>query len=76
MNNDDFMDKAVQQARDLQAKIAEALGESDKLREALMEQARASADVTNEQTKTAIDSLESAMKTGSEFLQRFLRDRS
>ncbi len=74
MNSDDFMEKAMQQARELQARIAQALTDSDKLRETLIEQARVSADATSEQTKAAIDNLESAMKTGSEFLQRFLRD--
>ncbi len=73
MSSDDFMTKAMEQARELQAKIAQALGESDKLRDTLMAQARQSADVTNEQTKTALDNLESAMKSGSEFLQKFLR---
>ena len=68
------MTKAMEQARELQAKIAQALGESDKLRETLMEEARRSADATNEQTKTALDNLESAMKSGSEFLQKFLRN--
>ncbi|MGA8841620.1 MAG: hypothetical protein WB491_14125 [Candidatus Aquilonibacter sp.] len=73
MSSDDFMTKAMEQAKELQAKIAQALGESDKLRDTLMEQARQSADVTNEQTKAALDNLESAMKSGSEFLQKFLR---
>jgi len=68
------MAKAMEQARELQAKIAQAIGESDKLRDVLMEQARQSADATNEQTKAALDNLESAMKTGSEFLQKFLRN--
>ncbi|HUA08449.1 MAG TPA: hypothetical protein VMA98_04185 [Candidatus Acidoferrales bacterium] len=74
MSTDDFMAKAMEQARELQAKIAQAIGESDKLRDVLMEQARQSADATNEQTKAALDNLESAMKTGSEFLQKFLRN--
>lgn len=73
MSSDDFMNKAMEQARELQAKIAQALGESDKLRDTLMDQARQSADVTNEQTKAALDNLESAMKSGSEFLRKFLR---
>jgi hypothetical protein len=68
MSSDDFVAKAMEQAKELQAKIAQALGESDKLRDTLLEQARQSADVTNEQTKTALDNLESAMKSGSEFL--------
>lgn len=74
MSTDDFMEKAMQQAKELQHKIAQALAQSDQLRETLMENARASADVTNEQTKAAIDNLEAAMKSGSEFLQRFLRN--
>lgn len=73
MSTDDFMTKAMEQARELQAKIAQALGESDKLRATLIDEARQSADVTNEQTKAALDNLESAMKSGSEFLQKFLR---
>lgn len=73
MNSADIMQKAMEQAKELQAKIAQALAESDKLRETLMESARQSADLTNEQTKAAIDNLETAMKSGSEFLQRFLR---
>jgi hypothetical protein len=73
MSSDDFMTKAMEQAKELQAKIAQALGESDKLRDTLMDQARQSADVTNEQTKAALDNLESAMKSGSDFLAKFLR---
>jgi hypothetical protein len=73
VSSDDFMNKAMEQARELQAKIAQALGDSDKLRETLIDEARQSADVTNEQTKAALDNLESAMKSGSEFLQKFLR---
>jgi hypothetical protein len=73
MSTDDFMNKAMEQARELQNRIAQALGDSDKLRETLMDQAKQSADVTNEQTKAALDNLEAAMKSGSEFLQKFLR---
>jgi len=73
MNGDEFMEKAMQQARELQTKIAQALSESDKLRATLMENARESADQANEQTKAAIDNLEAAMRSGSEFLQQFLR---
>lgn len=73
MSSDDFMNKAMEQARELQNRIAQAMGESDKLRETLMDQAKQSADITNEQTKTALDNLEAAMKSGSEFLQKFLR---
>jgi F0F1-type ATP synthase membrane subunit b/b' len=74
MSDDDFMNKALEQARELQQKIAQTLGESDKLRAALVESARQSADITHEQTKAALDQLESAMKSSSEHLQRFLRD--
>jgi hypothetical protein len=73
MSSDDFMAKAMEQARELQNRIAQAIGESDKLRETLMNQAKQSADITNEQTKAALDNLEAAMKSGSEFLQKFLR---
>jgi hypothetical protein len=73
VSSDDFMKQAMEQARELQARIAQALADSDKLRSTLMEQARESADVTHEQTKTALDHLESAMKSGSDYLQRFLR---
>ena len=73
MSSDDFMTKALEQARELQNRIAQALGDSDKLRETLMDQAKQSADVTNEQTKAALDNLEAAMKSGSEVLQKFLR---
>jgi F0F1-type ATP synthase membrane subunit b/b' len=73
VNGDEFIEKAMQQARELQARIAQALDESDKLRATLMENARSTADETNEQTKAAIDNLEAAMRSGSEFLQRFLR---
>jgi hypothetical protein len=73
VSSDDFMNKAMEQARELQAKIAQALGDSDKLRATLIDEARQSADATNEQTKAALDNLESAMKSGSEFLQKFLR---
>lgn len=73
MSTDDFMNKAMEQARELQDRIAQALSDSDKLRETLLDQAKQSADVTNEQTKAALDNLETAMKSGSEFLQKFLR---
>ena len=73
MSSDDFMTKAMEQARELQNRIAQALGDSDKLRDTLMDQAKQSADVTNEQTKAALDNLEAAMKSGSDFLQKFLR---
>ncbi|MGB6987111.1 MAG: hypothetical protein WBD74_14155 [Candidatus Aquilonibacter sp.] len=73
MSTDDFMNKAMEQARELQNRIAEALGDSDKLRETLMDQAKQSADVTSEQTKAALDNLDAAMKSGTEFLQKFLR---
>jgi hypothetical protein len=73
MSTDDFMNKAMEQARELQNRIAQALSESDKLRDTLMDQAKQSADITNEQTKAALDNLEAAMKSGSEFLQKFLR---
>lgn len=73
MSTDDFMNKAMEQARELQNRIAQALGDSDKLRETLMDQAKQSADITNEQTKAALDNLDAAMKSGTEFLQKFLR---
>jgi phosphoribosylaminoimidazole-succinocarboxamide synthase len=73
--NDDFMKRAAEQAQELQRKIAEALGQSEKLRETIFQQARASADLTNEQTKSALDNLDAAMKNGTEFLQSFLRGR-
>ena len=73
MSSDDFMNKAMEQAKELQARIAQALNDSDKLRATLMEQAKQSADETNVQTKAALDNLESAMKSGSDYLQRFLR---
>ena len=71
--NDEYLKRLFEQARELQEKIAQAIGESDKFRETLVEQARRSADVTHEQTKAAIDNLEAAMKSGSEFLTQFLR---
>jgi hypothetical protein len=73
MSSDEFMKQAREQARELQTRIAQALADSDKFRAALVEQARASAGETHEQTKAALDNLESAMKSGSDFLQRFLR---
>ena len=73
MNNDDFLNKALEQARELQQKIAAAIGDSDKFRETIMEHARNGADATHEQTKAALDNLEAAMKNGSEFLAAFLR---
>jgi hypothetical protein len=72
MSSDEFFAKATEQAKELQARFTEAMAESDKLRAALMDQARQSADATNQQTKAALDSLESTMKAGSEFLQKFL----
>jgi len=71
-STDEFMAKAMEQAKELQARFAQAIAESDKLRDAFMEQARQSAETTNQQTKAALDSLESTMKAGSEFLQKFL----
>jgi ABC-type transporter Mla subunit MlaD len=75
-SNDDYMKHMFEQAKALQDKIAQAIGESDKFRDALVDQARKSADATHEQTRAAIDSMEDALKTGSEFLARFLRDRT
>jgi hypothetical protein len=72
--SDDYMKRMLEHARELQDKIGQAIGESDKFRDALVEQARQSADATHEQTKAAIDNLESAMKTGSEAIARFMRD--
>lgn len=74
--NDDYVKKMFEQAKELQDKIAQAIGESDKFRETLVEQARKSADATHEQTRAAIDALEVAMKTGSEYLNQFLRGRT
>ena len=73
--NDDFAKQAMEQARQLQEKIMSAIADSDKLRDALMEQARKSADVTHEQTKTALDQFEAQLKAGSEMLQNFMRGR-
>ena len=75
MSSDDFMKQAMEHARELQEKIAQTIAESDKFRATLVEQARRSADATHEQTKTALDNLESAMKSGSDYLQRFLREK-
>jgi len=47
MSSDDFMNKAMEQAKELQARIAQALNDSDKLR--------------------------ATLKSGSDYLQRFLR---
>ncbi len=47
MNNDDFLKKALEQARELQEKIAAAIGDSDKFRETIVEHARNSADATH-----------------------------
>ena len=52
-----------------------AIADSDKLRDSLMEQARKSADVTHEQTKSALDQFEAQLKAGSEMLQNFMRGR-
>jgi hypothetical protein len=71
--NDDLMKQAMAQARELQQKFADALRESEKLRETLFEQARASADLTQEQTQSALDNLNATLRSGSEFLQRFMR---
>ena len=71
--NDDFTKAAMDHAREMQAKITQALADSDKLRDALMEQARKSADVTHEQTKTALDQFEAQLKAGSEMLAKFMR---
>ncbi len=67
------MKQAMEQARELQNRIAQALSDSDKLRATLVEQARESADQTHDQTKAALDNLETAMKSGSAILQKFLR---
>jgi truncated hemoglobin YjbI len=71
--NDDFSKTMQQQAKELQERFAAAMRDTEKYRDALMQQARQSADMTHEQTKAAIDNLESAMKSGSEFLTRFLK---
>ena len=71
--NDDFSKQAMEQARQLQEKIMQALADSDKLRESLMERARQSADATHQQTKTALDQFDAQLKAGSEMLQKFMR---
>jgi hypothetical protein len=71
--NDDFSKQAMDHAKQLQEKIAQAIADSDKLRETLIEQARKSADVTHEQTKAALDQFEAQLKAGSEMLQKFMR---
>jgi 2-oxo-4-hydroxy-4-carboxy--5-ureidoimidazoline (OHCU) decarboxylase len=76
MTDDDFTARARAQAKELQERIAQALRESDTLRETLIAQAKHSADLANEQTKAGLDALESAMKTGSETLARFMRGES
>jgi hypothetical protein len=82
--NEDFMKKAVDQARDLQQKIAEAMSkgqeqaqpfveqtmkQADALRETLVEHGKRSADLTHEQTTKALDDLNHAMKAGSEAMR-------
>jgi hypothetical protein len=71
-STDDFMAKAMEQAKELQTRFAQAVADSDKLRDAFLDQARQSAELTNQQTKAALDSLEATMKAGSEFFQKFL----
>lgn len=79
--NDDIIEKMRAQARDLQKQISEAMAkgneqsapyverarkEAENLRETLMQHARQSAALTNEQTTKALDDLNSAMKSGTE----------
>ena len=71
--NDDFSKQAMEQAKALQEKIMQALADSDKLRDSLIEQARQSADATHQQTKAALDQFESQLKAGSEMLAKFMR---
>ncbi|MDE2482529.1 MAG: hypothetical protein KGN02_10105 [bacterium] len=73
MNGDDFVKKAMEQAKEMQHKVADALGDTDKLRAEMVEQSKRAADATHEQTKAAIDSIESAVKAGSEQIQKLLR---
>jgi len=78
------MKKALDQARDLQQRIAEAMSKSneqakpyvdqamqqaDALRETLIQQGQRSADLTHEQTTRALDQLNAAMKAGSEAMR-------
>ncbi|HTX56065.1 MAG TPA: hypothetical protein VMD47_03085 [Candidatus Acidoferrales bacterium] len=71
------LEEAMKQLHELQNVGSQVLGEIAKLQRAALEasiqRARESADLTNEQTKGALDNLESAMKSGSQFLQKFLR---
>ena len=72
MSSDDFMTKAMEQAKELQAKLRRPWRKRQIARHPYGSSWQ-SADVTNEQTKAALDNLESAMKSGSEFLRKFLR---
>ena len=82
--NDDVMRKVMEQAKDLQQKVTEAMAkgqeqakpyveqamkQADTLRATLITHARDSADSTHEQTNQALDQLDTALKSGSEALK-------
>jgi hypothetical protein len=71
------IDAAMKQLHELNEVSGRLFGEIAKLQraavEAQMQRARESVDETHQQTKAALDNLDAAMKSGSEFLQKFLR---
>jgi biopolymer transport protein ExbB/TolQ len=71
--NDDFTKTMQQQAKEMQERFAAAMADTEKFRDAFLKQARETADTTHEQTKAAIDQIESAMKAGSEFFAKFVK---
>ena len=78
--NQDFVETALAQARELQAKLTEAMSKSgegvkphvdellrqaDVLRDTLIEHGRRSAEMTHEQTTQALDLLDHALQAGT-----------
>ncbi|MHB8147732.1 MAG: hypothetical protein ACYDGM_10805 [Vulcanimicrobiaceae bacterium] len=82
--NDDVMRKVIEQAKELQQKVTDAMTkgqeqaqpymeqamkQADVLRQTLLTHARDSADSTHEQTNQALDQLDAALKSGAEALK-------
>jgi ABC-type transporter Mla subunit MlaD len=85
--NDDFMEQMLRQAKELQAKLAEAaaktqeqakpyiddaLEHTKKMSDVVAEKMRDSAIVTNEQTQRALETMQQALKNAQPHVDSFI----
>jgi F0F1-type ATP synthase membrane subunit b/b' len=87
MMNDDFMEQMLRQAKDLQAKIAEAasktheqakpyiddaIAQTKKMNDEVADRMRDSAGLTNEQTRRALEKMQQALKDAQPHVDSFI----